>query len=236
MTIATKLKEKGVDHLHYMAPIGTAKLIAIKGILSYSEKQNALRDPSYETLIRELGAQSIADPNVQYRRHGITIDGKPLHDYVPLYFGVHTPMQYVVTRDNITDQDITITFMEIDTAMVFKKSGVLYTDGNAASGDTNFFKDVSGIDGIDWQIVLRTPNCYSKQYKRIKCAEVLVPGRVDPKCIKRFVFLTERAQSDFEKWIASCKKRNLINEKPNTQCNKSHFYDNRMSPYTDLYR
>ena len=80
MTIAAKLKEKGVDHLHYMAPIGTAKLIAIKGILSFNEKQNAIEDPSYKTLMEEIGAQTIADPNVQYRRHGIKIEGKPLHD------------------------------------------------------------------------------------------------------------------------------------------------------------
>jgi hypothetical protein len=228
MTIAAKLKEKGVYHLHYMAPIGTAKLIAMKGILSFNEKQNAIEDPSYKTLMKEVGAESIAAPNVQFRRDGINIEGKPLHDYVPQYFGVHKPMQYVVTKKYVKNQDTTITFIEIATAMVFKKKGVLYTDGNAASGDTEFFRDASGIDQINWKIVLHTPNCYSQEYKRIKCAEVLVPDRVDPICIKRFIFLTERAQNDFKKWIASRKEMQLVERTPETLCDKSHFYNEQI--------
>ena len=235
MAIADKLKEMGVDHLHYMAPLGTAKLIAVFGIQSYNELQSARKKPPYSDLIESIGTKSIADPSVQFRRDRITIDGKSLHDYVPLYFGVHTPMQYVVTRNNINTQDTVITFVEIDTAMVFRNRGVLYTDGNAASTDTIVFRDESGIDQIDWNIVLHTNNCFSKEYKRVKCAEVLVPNCVDTKCIKGFVFKTERAKNQFEDWIADCIKGNFIRQTPETRCDISHFYTDDMRPYAHIY-
>lgn len=234
MKTVANLKKMGIDHLHYMAPMGNAKLIAIRGILSYNQMKEAEKSSAYKEFMHKLGVQSIADAYVQRRRDQIWVgdadDGKPLHDYVPFYFGIHTPMQYVVTRANIKDQQNTIILIEVDLDKIFKVSGVLYTNGNAASHVTKFFSSVSGIDHIDWQIVYNTWNCYSSTYRWKKCAEVLVPNSVSTECIKRFVFLTEAAKNDFRRWLDECKMKSWIDKMPNIVCDASHFYNDELIP------
>lgn len=58
------------------------------------------------------------------------------------------------------------------------QDGVIFTDGNAANGPTNFFNDVSRLADLDW-------DCIRSDYwndfpdgVRIRCAEVLVPDTV----------------------------------------------------------
>lgn len=224
MSTAARLKAMGIDHFHYMAPLGNVRLIAVTGILSYNQVQRTTRNPEYNEVMKAVGVKSIADPHVQFRRANRWIGNKSLHDYVPLYFGVHTPMQYVVTRDDIDNQHTTIVFIEIDIDTVFKRDGTVYTDGNAASSSTVFFDDEAGVDQIDWGIVYDTPNCYSAEYKRKKCAEVLVPDSVGPECIKRFVFLTDSVRKQFKDWLDICKKNKWVTRIPRIECDPSHFY------------
>lgn len=193
--IALRFLLKRVSHLHYMARLTTMTSIACVGILSYRKRQLLSTDARLQQSFRQLGMDSIADPFVQFRRDHRQAFGRNLHEYVPLYIGIFTPMQYVVTRDNFADQAGTIVFAEVDVMKVFDIEGICYADGNAASASTTFYNDTSGIDEIAWSIVLHENRCWSDDYKRWKCAEVLVPDRVPPECIARYIFM-EHARAD----------------------------------------
>lgn len=161
-------------HLYYMAPLcPNAALIYLNGILPY----NIVRS----TPTASAAVPSIADPTINHRRHKLLVDGKSLHDFVPLYWATRTPMQYVILRDGLIRRE-DLVFFVCDSARVLALPGVLTTDGNAASPDTTFYHGFSGIDAVDWRIV-DTPDAWSREYRRKKAAEVLVPERVPPACI-----------------------------------------------------
>jgi hypothetical protein len=71
-----------MSQLYYMAHIRNAPTIAAFGILPYNQIHS---NPQVAAQI-----QSIADPFVNHRRHLRVIDGRSLHDFVPLYWATHT--------------------------------------------------------------------------------------------------------------------------------------------------
>jgi hypothetical protein len=175
--------------LYYMAPIENAAYIRVFGIFSY----NAIRShPILSAALEERRVQSIADPWVNWRRHCKQVGGRSLHDYVPFYWCTHTPMQYVDTiKNNILPQGLLV-FLVCDANEILKLRGVWTTDGNAASNETEFFEGSAGFDCLDWNI-LGMQDCWSKEWKRRKMAEVLVPEHVPVKLVKRAI--VERAGS-----------------------------------------
>ena len=218
-TMKDALLNKGVDHLHYMAPLATMPLIAAQGILSYNCRLRIAQSPQMQELLEALGSRSIADPLVQMRRHCRTVDGVSVHDMVPLYFAVHTPMQYVVTRDSST----TIAFAEVDVEKVFSINGTLFTNGNAAADDTSFYNTVEGLREIDWSIVFKRRGS-SKKYKRLKCAEVLVPDMIPQDAITRYVFMTNVAERKFWQLIETVRNVCPIGGDIETKVDESHFF------------
>ena len=171
------------EYLLYMAPIQNAALIACLGVMSYN---NVNQNPALSNLSR-----SIADPFVNDRRR--YVHGIDLHDYVPLYWACHTPMQYVVTRRGVLDQSELI-FFRFRTNGILSLPGILTTDGNAASGSTTIYEGIGTLDLVDWRII-STHDCYSVEYKRKKCAEVLVPGSVRPDLIDSICVYTPAIQA-----------------------------------------
>ena len=172
--------------LYYMARmVPNAAVIAVSGILSYNRVQN---DP----VVRSYSI-SIADPFVNERRSYILVGGRPVHDYVPLYWATHTPMQYVVTvsRSVLSNEDLV--FFILDSAVVLRLPGVWTTDGNAASNVTHAFPGDGAVGHVDWNIV-RTRNCYSREYKRKKCAEVLVPDFIPAACFTKIAVYSRGAK------------------------------------------
>ncbi len=155
--------------LYYMAPRANAEFIVHLGIYSY----NRLSDHP------ELKArhQSIADPSVNSLRHCTMAGGRPLHDYVPLYWATHTPMQYIVTQSERRLAENDLVFFLFDPDQIFSISGVLSTDGNAAHSETTFYEGRGAEPCLDWRI-LEERSCYSREYKRRKAAEVLVPDHI----------------------------------------------------------
>jgi hypothetical protein len=172
--------------LYYMAPMLNAPWIVLYGILSYNRvmQPHAIR----------LDSRSIADPFVNSRRHSRYVEGLSLHDYVPLYWATHTPMQYVVTLKTGRLREDDLVFFVFDSETVLSLPGVLTTDGNAASDETSFWKANGALPSIEWGII-ETPNCFSKEYKRKKCAEVLVPHELPPVIINKVCVKSLNAKS-----------------------------------------
>ena len=117
--------------------------------------------------------QSISNPDVQAARAKITIPvtGRPLHDYVPLYFGFKTPM--VAVNKAIYESLLFILF-SLD---ILETSGVVISDGNARSTQTKFtlFSSIDDLSLLDVQAVLGTKYAADSELKRKKQAELLVP-------------------------------------------------------------
>lgn len=179
------MSETGAQ-LYYMAPMQNAALIALFGILSYNQRH---RVPAIDKV-----SVSIADPFVNARRHCRQINGRSLHDFVPLYWATHTPMQYVVTIKNGTLAQDDLVFFVLDAVQVRTLPGVMTADGNAASQETVVYEGVGALQHLDWRII-RTPNCYSHDYKRRKCAEVLVPDHVPADRISYIAVRTDEVAS-----------------------------------------
>ena len=198
-----ELKKYGIDHLHYMAPMDNAALILVHGILSYN---NAKAVPH----------RSVALVSVQeWRESMIPGTGKRIHDYVPLYFATHTPMQYVITtpapmrgRAMVLKQR-DLVFIEVDATKVFSLLGVIFTDGNAASNETNFYSDISDLDKLDWDSIWRPntfPHCYDPEWKRKKASEVLVPDRMPIEFFSSIVVFSQAAKSDLVERLNALRK------------------------------
>jgi len=198
------LKKYDVEHLHYMTPMENVPLILALGIQSYNNLNNK-KHP--------LHHRSIAFWSVQQLRTSV-IPGtnKTAHDYVPLYFATHTPMQYVCTkgtrwRNRTLDQN-DLLFIEVNAVKVFQVPVVIFTDGNAAASETKFYTEPDGLDKLDWKVI-NTQNCYSKEYKHKKAAEVLVPDSVPVKLFKRIVVFSKKASVNLDKEVKAWLKKGL---------------------------
>ena len=202
------------EYLLYMAPIQNAALIACLGALSYN---NVNQNSAPSKLSR-----SIADLFVSDRRR--YVHGIDLHDYVPLYWASHTPMQYVVTRrDRILDQS-QLVFIRFRTNDILSLPGILTTDGNAASGSTSIHQGTGALDMVDWRIV-STRDCYSTEYKRKKCAEVLVPDSIRPDLIDSICVYLPAVQARLAAEIRLLsKKLKMKDPAPDTVWNPVYFH------------
>jgi len=199
------LKEKGVDHLHYMAHIENAKLILALGIFSYNKG-------------KKIPHVDVSMERVQWLRKNTKLpNGKSIHDYVPLYFGIFTPMQYVLTYGSSNyDNPIgrkNLVFFEIDAEQVFSQDGIYFTDGNAASFFTQIYNDFDKLERLDWHIIMNVRKCLSQEYKRKKAAEVLVPNWVPPSWFTRVVVYCQNSQDylyeEFKNIIPTLKEAGL---------------------------
>ena len=141
-------------NLYYMAPPANVRSIATHGILAFNLLRQNPRIAS--------GSSSIADPFVNARRERLVLSGKSVHDYVPLYWATHTPMQYVRTMKpgGLSPGKLVCFVMDADELLALP--GVLTTDGNAASDETQFYHGAGALAAIDWTIVA-TSTCFSQE-------------------------------------------------------------------------
>lgn len=159
-----------VTELHYIAPVANLRSIVTHGVLSHN-------------LAARLPHVSVAADDVQDRRAQKRVPrGQPLHDYANLYFDARNPMMY--TRK---DGTVPLTVVRLDPA-VLDVPGSVITDGNAASVYTRFSPSPSGLLRLDENRVFADwwddPDPLVKAVqKRARCAELLVPDRVEPQFI-----------------------------------------------------
>jgi hypothetical protein len=159
-----------LEALWYLAPITSLRSILWHGLLSHNDV--ASRGLAHER-IDWTSVQSLRDFVIEFDEFAANV-----HDRVPLFFSTHQPMLYVQPDTSV------IAHLEIDPSVI-RRAGVIFTDGNAAASTTAFYCDLSDLDKLDWNVIA-TPNCYSKEYKRKKAAEVLVPsplGTASIRCI-----------------------------------------------------
>ena len=162
------MKRSELLELHYIAPITNVPSILRRGILSH---KRAAR----------IGHESVAMQEIQERRAKVVIPkGKPLHEYANLYICARNVMLY---KRRGGHHDICVLSVSTE---VLDLPGVIVTDGNASSDYVRFAPAPHGLAIVDRALTFAEywtdddPIQYYRK-KSARCAEVLVPGSVDPK-------------------------------------------------------
>ena len=142
-----------------------------------------------------LERHTIAYGGIQDRRAAMEVPREPggsVHDYVPLYFCVRSPMLLAVVQNKIADEQFII-YLDLSISVLEQYPSV-FTDASAnTSIAPNFYQDPNDLARVDWDAVNTFK--WGKQYdspgmtpvKQAKMAELLVQKRIDPGNIRRIV-------------------------------------------------
>lgn len=120
---------------------------------------------------------------IQERREAKVVPGaRPLHEYVNLYVCARNPMMYLRQSHHAE-----LCVLQISPTILGVPK-VIVADGNAASGYTSFWSSPSGLGKIDKDAVFAEwwtdqDLFLAWEKKRLKCAEVLIPDKMDAKFI-----------------------------------------------------
>lgn len=155
-----------IKELHNITHISNLASIWVNGILSHKRAGG-------------ISHISVASSDVQQRRaKKIIPGGRPLHEYVNLYFEARNPMLYV-----LKDQHADLCVLRLDPA-VMGLPGVVISDRNASSDYARFLKYPEGLKHLDKDMIFAHywthPDPFIEiEHKSVKCAEVLVPDKID---------------------------------------------------------
>lgn len=187
--------------LYHMTPIENVPSIFRFGVLS----RNLL------SCLAHIGVKprSIDNPDVNSRRSYIEIDGRSLHDFVPMYWTTHTPMQYHITQSHKVIDEDDLAFVVIEKKPLLLKAGVFTTSGNAARNDTRFYPGWDGELILD-ESVMESRRCYKTGRFRMKSAEVLYPDRLCPEYIQYVAVRNQRTREKLQRMIAGSKQCSYV--------------------------
>lgn len=162
------MRRDELEELHYITPIANMGSIARLGILSHER-------------VAKIEHSTVAMAEIQdLRAHKRVPGGRPLHEYVNLYFHARNPMMYKRQEQH---QELCVVRLRTD---VLDLPGVIVTDSNAAAQGqyVRFAAAPAGLGIVhrdetfaEWW---NSPNYFEKcRLRSRKCAEVLVPDQVD---------------------------------------------------------
>lgn len=151
------LAQYGINYLYHMTSIDNLPSILSHGLLSHNQAHRF-----------GLNKTDISDNCVQDIRQHKSVNGVHLHDYVPLYFNPKNPMLY---RRRELQQNIAILAIN---PIVLIYPGTVFSDGNAACGDTTFYANMEMLSQLDWNTIWARYWNDKPDGKRIRCAETLV--------------------------------------------------------------
>ncbi|MCX7425233.1 MAG: DarT ssDNA thymidine ADP-ribosyltransferase family protein [Planctomycetia bacterium] len=166
------MKAADIRNLYYITHIDNVASIVERGLLSHAEidRQQVPYTRIYDDAI------------VSRRKEKRTPEGRSLWEYANLYFQARNPMMYRVIHEKGTDS-LAVIAVRRD---VMNTTGVVITDGNAASEPTQFFDLTRGMNVLsaNWKTIQNEWWRGDDGSKRKIMAECLVPGRVGPECIE----------------------------------------------------
>ncbi len=160
-----------VTEFHCIMPLANVPSVLTHGILSYERAA-------------KLAHHSVAMQTIQDKRDQRQVaGGLKLHQYANLYFHARNPMMYL-RRAQAKD----LCVLRISTT-ICNLDGVVFADSNASSDYVRFLQPSTqwqllafdDIYAMDWRHP-DDPITYYRHRSR-KCAEVLVPHRVEPQLL-----------------------------------------------------
>ena len=172
------MERSRVRELHFIAHLANVPSILEHGILSHRRAGR-------------IEHVSVASPEVQQRRHRKKVPSgrlyRLLHDYANLYVHARNAMLYSL----LDDWEGSLTVLAVD-SLVLDRPGIVVADRNAASRVVRFSSVAEGgIEALEEKVVFARYWADSEDLKQRRCAEVLVPGKVDPELI-RLAYVPDR--------------------------------------------
>jgi acetyltransferase-like isoleucine patch superfamily enzyme len=176
-----------LDELHYVSPICNVPSILRHGILSHNRVK-----------VMRVQHHSVAMQEIQDRRAKVVVPGgRKLHDYANLYICARNPMMFKLRHQH---QDLCVLRVH---PSVIDLPGVAIADRNASSDYVRFETAPDGLDIVSYELAFAeywtdVDPIVGWKKKAVKCAEVLVPGKVQPKYITGGYVSCQDAKSAFE--------------------------------------
>jgi ssDNA thymidine ADP-ribosyltransferase, DarT len=172
------MKRSELGELHYITAIENVGSILKHGILSFRRVQG-------------LPHTSIAMNEIQERRAKVIVPGgKPLHEYACLYICGRNVMLF---KRKAEHRRICVVRVRPE---VIDLPNAVVTNGNASSDYVRFAAAPAGLRIVDRELTFaerwtdEDPVEYFKK-KFAKCAEVLIPDRIDPRYLTGFYVSSE---------------------------------------------
>jgi hypothetical protein len=165
------MEPEELSELHYIAHMDNVQSILRLGILSNSGAS-------------KVDHKSVAMRGVQTRRaQRVVPNGRKLHEYANLYLCARNPMLFYLLQS----QHLSLCVLRVSTN-VLKLPGVVVTDANAASDYVRFAEAPGGLRIVKREATFAEywtdpDQIVQWRKKSAKCAEVLVPDRVDPRFV-----------------------------------------------------
>lgn len=181
MTIPVEHAHRSVYHFTHIENLSG---ILEHGLLATNEKERL-----------GIAHNAIAYNDIQCRRADMDVTCGPggvVHDYVPLYFCIKSPMLSAVVNYKIADEQLII-YLEFSVS-IMEGHDCVFTDSSANTRvPPNFFEDPADLDEIDWEAV-RTWR-WGRQHdtgmqlpvKQRKMAELLVHSHLPISEITRII-------------------------------------------------
>jgi TPR repeat protein len=164
--VVDTFQEFGIDALYHITHIDNVEDILNNGILSHTKAHNA------------FNPEDISMPEAQqYRVKKEPIYNHSIHDYAPLYIQPKNPMLFVLKEKQ---SDLCILEVDIN---ILRSDKFLFTDGNAASKATKFYKSSLDVNKIPIKVLEADYWNDFEDGKRKRCAEVLIHSSIPTKYI-----------------------------------------------------
>lgn len=162
------MRRDELTELHYITPIDNVASILEHGLLSHRR-------------VARLRHHSVAMSEIQDRRARVVVpSGRPLHDYVNLYICARNPM-----LSKVRNQHEGLCVLRVSSDVVDIR-GAVVADRNASSDYVRFGPAPDALVRVDRDRVCAESWLHPDdridewRHKSQKCAEILVPDRVDP--------------------------------------------------------
>lgn len=129
-------------------------------------------------LAERIPHRSVAMSIIQDRRDQVLIpNGLMLHQYANLYIDARNPMLY-----KRKDEDVIV--LKVD-CRILDLPDVVVSDQNASSSYVRFYEPEEAMNKLDFNMIFARSWESENQFeywrkKSAKCAEVLVPGKIEP--------------------------------------------------------
>ena len=149
------------------------------------------------------GYRDISNTAVNDRRAGILSPaGRPLHDYVPMYFNPRNAMLF----EKQTEFAGRIAVLELSPDLGHAK-GAVFSEGNAASGESRLTDRLDDLRLFDWDRINATSWRDGKEknltVRRLMMSECLVPDRVGASSVLALHVADESLKRDLSDCIGS---------------------------------
>jgi hypothetical protein len=168
------IKNLPYNGFYHMTHVKNLNNILNSGLLSHKTVHKN------DMIIRDIS-------NIKYQKKRNRIEkvyGLNIQDYVPLYINPSNPM---MKSGKVLEELNDIVLLEIIPHVLVQKKKTLFSDGNAATEETNLYKDQDKLENINWKLLQEGKWVDGTESQRIMCSEVLVPEKIEVFYIQKII-------------------------------------------------